>query len=164
MQAAGMDDRSYSVRHGGAQRICFSALRHIRVSRPGPALLRETLLSNMAVANVDTRFRTIEGSNCLSVWMFAFQPCMLVLHLPFLTCYGNHMPMQPLSANISHQTNATNRISHQGFIDCLGYPFGDHSLFTRQASKSTANDSVSRTGLWESRQTGARSKSGDTQL
>jgi hypothetical protein len=55
-------------------------------------------------------------------------------------------------------------ISHQGFIDCLGYPFGDHSLFTRQASKSTANDSVSRTGLLESRQTSARSKSGDTQL
>ena len=33
--------------------------RHIRVSRP--ALLRETLLSTMPVANVDTRLRTIES-------------------------------------------------------------------------------------------------------
>jgi hypothetical protein len=44
--------------------------RHIRVSRP--ALLRETLLSNMAVANVDTRLRTIEGQCsviCLFVWL-----------------------------------------------------------------------------------------------
>lgn len=61
MQAAGIDDRSYSVRHGGAQRIACLLLRprHIRVSRP--ALLRETLLSTMPVANVDTRRRTIES-------------------------------------------------------------------------------------------------------
>jgi hypothetical protein len=64
LQAAGVDDKSYSVRHGmeehrGLPACLLLRARHIRV--PRPALSRETLLSTIAVANVDTRFRTIEG-------------------------------------------------------------------------------------------------------
>ena len=53
LQAAGVDDKSYSVRHGmeehrGLPACLLLRARHIRV--PRPALSRETLLSTIAVA------------------------------------------------------------------------------------------------------------------
>lgn len=67
--------------------------RHIRVSRP--ALLRETLLSNMAVANVDTRFRTIEGrcsAMCLSVCLSAGLADWLADRLSSISTLPSHIP------------------------------------------------------------------------
>lgn len=118
------------------------------------------LPSTMAVANVDTRHRTIEGGCrivCLSVCLSVF----ISIHPTFLACYGNHLPTHA-SSHCRYFLLIRSVIKVSSIA--LAIRFVITALFTRQACKSTTSDSVSRTGLLESRQTSARSKSGDTAL
>ena len=89
MQAAGINDTSYSVRHGGgAQRIvaaCFSALGTFayRVQ-----VLRETFTVNYGRCQCryspsDYRRRM---SHCLSVCLFSFQYILHSWHAMATTC------------------------------------------------------------------------------
>lgn len=160
MQAAGINDTSYSVRHGGgAQRIvaaCFSALG---IFAYRVQVLRETFTVNYGRCQCryspsDYRRRM---SHCLSVCLSVF----ISIHPTFLACYGNHLPTHA-SSHCRYFLLIRSVIKVSSIA--LAIRFVITALFTRQACKSTTSDSVSRTGLLESRQTSARSKSGDTAL